>query len=559
MRKGIKKLKPEVVKKIAAGQVVEDAASVLKELVENSLDAYANNIVVEIRGGGMQSIKVIDDGVGMSADDLKLCFQPHTTSKITRLEDLTSLRTLGFRGEALASICSVSKVRIRSKVEDEECGKEIYIEEGKLVNEKEIGMPVGTLAEVTDLFSNVPARRKLLKKENSANTKVLNSVLPFVISNSEVGFKLYQEGSLLFNFSPGHDLMDRLIEYLGEDKAVYLIPITNKTDAIHLSGYISKPQAGVKDVGSQLVFVNNRLVTYNVVNRAVRESYNTLLEQDKNPPFVLFLNIAPDLLDVNVHPRKEKVIFWDDAEVYDFVFNSVSECLQTNDLVYRMNSGSDTDVLQEPISKYMYESLKKDVNTWVPGETSVEIVQMFDTFIVTSTQEGLLLVDQHSAHESILFDQYTEYFNNLDANKDIVFFEKPFLVNLSAPLYEVFKNNKDLLKKIGFEIEDFGKRSLRIHAAPKIYKDHNLSVLVEELLYDIKDFGKIKSIDEKSKKTLMTLACRNAIKAGQRLSTEEMLDLVSKLGESSRYYTCPHGRPAKVLLTLKDLEKLFKR
>jgi DNA mismatch repair protein MutL len=584
----IRKLSPEVVKKIAAGQVIENAACVVKELLENSLDAGAENIIIEYFDEDSTCIKVIDDGCGMSFADLEECYLSHTTSKLSALEDITSIATLGFRGEALSSICAVASVRIRSRCALEDYGRELEISSSKLKSTRDLGMPVGTLIEVSELFADVPARKKFVESEKDVFSNILNSVLAYSIGNSEVRFKLSRNGKLILNHSLATDLFGRMIELFGNSAEESLVKVNHSLDSIEsadspsysfgagvsdmavvdgsltIYGYISRPEFSPEKNAAQLLFVNGRHVVNNKISRVLKNTYGTLLSSLALPAYALFLVIPPELLDVNVHPRKEHVAFWNEQALLDFVRTAIEKTLKEHDLTYGVNESAgaieaSSDYIREAISPYLYDSLKTTVKVWHPIENNQQYIQILDTFIAAPTKKGLLLIDQHAAHESVLFDQYLHLLTSDSVESANHILDPPITLNLSVPLYALALDSLDTFQNLGFDVEDFGKKSLRIRAIPAIFKGHDIPVLFEDLLADIQSLGALKSLDDRARRTISLLACKSAIKSGQKLSEDEMQKIVEKLGESSSYYTCPHGRPASIIISPKELEKLFKR
>lgn len=560
----ITKLPEETIPKIAAGEVIENPASVMKELLDNALDAKARFILVEVEDSGFTKLKVMDDGEGMDKEDLSNCFGLHCTSKIKSIEDLTSLRSLGFRGEALASIASVANIKIRSKTLATEFGYELEVVSGVMKELKPIGVPQGTLVEVSDLFSEIPARKKFLKDPQTEYRSLLKVITGYVLGHTDTAFKFSHNGKLVFNFSTTQKLQERVLQLLGQDFAASLLDTTAADTHLALTGFITKPQTTFFNKDANYLFVNGRVVSSNVFSVAVKNAYGKMLESKVYPGFILHLNLSPDLIDVNVHPQKATVAFWNDEEVYDFVYKAIKQTLDQNDLTF--TQGYDTDILHTPVgaAPFQYKSLKDSLPTWRPEAPQEEITgpQLFQinkTYIASPTKEGLVLIDQHAAHESILFTEYSKaYANNF--NKDARYTpETPFFVELTLVQMATFNEHINVLFDLGFDAEPFGSTAVRINSFPQILKDHNIKQVFSEMLSDLDEHKKVKAMDVKTNQTIAFLACRSAVKAGDILSYEEQKNICTKLENTPDTYTCPHGRPVKILIKNSELARMFKR
>jgi len=554
----IHKLDKDLIPKIAAGEVVDRPSSVIKELLDNSIDAEAKNIVIEIENGGKNLIKIIDDGEGMDKEDLEKCYQPFTTSKISKEEHLNNIVTMGFRGEALNSIASISKVTIKTKTATEDTGYELNIEGGKTKKIKPVGMAKGTVIEIRDLFFNVPARKKFLKSDASEVKQIIFLIEKFALSHWDKSFKLINNKKETINISSSKNLLERIEDLFGNNSEK-LLNVSAQNEYLTLTGYVGSPSLSSYTNINNAFFVNKRYVENKKTNHAIKNAYGKLIENHSNPFYILFLNLMPSLVNVNIHPQKKEVNFWNDTEVENFIQKSIQEILATKAVTY------DSDYFGNPLkkaSKHQFNELKEDTFNWnIKGieekNDFEELFQIANTYIVTHTKEGLVLIDQHAAHESILYEQYLEKY--LDKTHDTEVLEVNELIEFSNTLKFLLETNMEILEYHGFDITNFGGNTFKISTIPQLFKDHDIKKLLEEILVNIEDQnGKI-SVDEKTKQTIAFLACRGAIKAGEKLTKTEMVNLCEKLEKSQGYLTCPHGRPTKITVPIKDMEKIFKR
>ena len=555
----IKELSSEIIPKIAAGEVVERPASVVKELVENSLDAGAQSITIEIEEAGFKKIRVIDDGEGMIQKDLLRCFLPHHTSKITSIADLENIGTLGFRGEALASICSVCEVGIKTRVSGDKEGNEALIKRGSIEKTSPAGMKSGTVVEVQNLFSYVPARKKFLKSKNTEYRRVLDTVVFHALGNPTIGFKFLRDGKTVFNVSTGQNLIDRAKTLLGTEVAQNLLPVEVSNEYVNLKGFLGKPQISYSTKDHQFLFINGRAVKNKLISAAVKSAFNTLIEPKSHPVFIFFVELNAELVDVNIHPRKENIKFWNEEAVAEFMQEAVRKTLQRADLSYVKDDISGLDVGAAP---YTFSVLKSAVEAWSVKDFDAsdgKSLQVAKKFIVTVAKDGVLIVDQHAAHESILYEQFLEEFLSQKQKGAVFELRKPVVVNLSLSQADLLGENLGFLGDLGLEIEECGQNSFRVRSVPKMLRDREVTDLVVELLADLKMTGKVKDVDERSKRTIEFLACRGAIKAGEKLTAKEMKNLLEKLLKTEGLYTCPHGRPVMIKITLRELDRMFKR
>lgn len=554
----IKKLNKYLIPKIAAGEVVDRPSSVIKEVIDNALDARATEIEIELQNAGKELIKIIDNGEGMDKEDIEKCFQSFTTSKIFEEEDLNNINTFGFRGEALSSISSVSKITIKSRQKSSNEGYELYIEGGKKKHIKPIGIAEGTIIQIEDLFFNIPARKKFLKADQTELHHTISLIEKYALSNYSKSFKLTNNNKVIIDIKRSDNVLERINLVYGNKISNGCIEINTNNEYLKLTGYIGTPSNSFYISNKNCFFVNNRYVENKQISNAIREAYGKLIENRSFPFYILFLELMPNLVNINIHPQKKEVRFWNDQDVANFIKENIKSELEKRVVTY------DTDYFGNDLKKaslYQFNKLKETTADWnIKGieekEEYEDIFQIGKTYIVTKSKKGLVLIDQHAAHESILYEQYLKAFEENKNNTDKSLVEINEIIGVNSSLKLLIENNLDVLKSNGFELECFGNNSFKISYIPEIFKNHNIQKLIEEIIDNIKN---TKHIDEKSKQTIEFLACRGAIKAGELLTKEEMINLAKKLDASQGYLTCPHGRPTKVSISIKDMGKIFKR
>lgn len=500
-----------VVSKTAAGEVIENPASVVKELIENALDAGATSVKISISDGGKKKIIVADDGEGMCKEDLLICHKPHTSGRISTEADLGNIKTYGFRGEALNSIACVSVLSIKSFArpgdissgpansnKDSKSGWRITLSYGDAGEILPTGMSYGTIVEVRDLFANFPARQQFLKNSQYEFRKILNTVLLFVLAYPDVSFSLDHNNKPFLEASAYYDLVQRLGLIFGHTD--YFLPLDSIADHLALKGFITVPQKSSNSFADIYFYVNNRPIKWHKGLQRVKSAYGTLLERRKYPKGVLFLTLPPEFVDVNVHPRKEEVRFKNENLVLDFLEKSVRDSLEKYNLTYTYSEASS-------FSAALYGVLKDSFSPWKAEQTSAtdftgEVLQIAHTYLLASFEDKILFLDQHAAHEKILY----------------------------AQILDQLKEGKTL---------------------DQVILDFNLGLTKEEL---------VSNYSEDLFETAASIACKSAIKAGDYLTPEERVRLVRKLLETRlENYTCPHGRPTMIELSKHDLEKMFKR
>ncbi|MCX6734352.1 MAG: DNA mismatch repair endonuclease MutL [Candidatus Peregrinibacteria bacterium] len=597
----IKVLPESLINQIAAGEVVERPASVVKELVENSIDAGAKNIVVEMKDAGKSFIKIIDDGCGMIPEDLELALQRHATSKIRDEADLWKIKTMGFRGEALASISSVSKMIIRSKTVNDLAGTEIQSVGGEIKLKQEVGMPSGTQIEVYDLFFNTPARQKYLKQDSTELGHVTSILDMIALAHPELSFKLVHNDKVIFDLARSSDLISRVADIFGKATSEAMLPVFYGGSAFQIDGFIGKPLLSRSTSQHQYFFVNGRPIQHFLLANTIKTAFHSMLMENKKPVFILNIKIDPALIDVNVHPRKTEIRFEDQQSLIKVVYGCVKTALEKNILIpkgftesqrYMSDSfpkdevsGGESElggfmkfggspVKQENFNFGMGEmkaamNFSKDfietrqaegIQTGAVTEKRFDmkpIVQIFNSYIVAQNDSGLVLIDQHAAHERVRFEELISQFENQEKSV------QPLLMALQMELsneeVSLIKENMDIFSGLGFEIEPFGGNTFVIHAVPVFLAKENMEEVIKGVLDDILNQKNTSKMHGRREEMLTYMSCRSAIKFGQKLSLIEMQSLIMQMEKLQRPYTCPHGRPTMVSLTMDELGKMFGR
>lgn len=615
MAKRIKILPENIASKIAAGEVVQRPESVVKELMENSIDAGAKYIEVVIKRAGKNFIQVSDDGVGMVEEDLILCIQKHATSKIDAVEDLESIKTLGFRGEALSSIASVSQIEIRSETRYEDIGTILKNdEEGNFKTDKG-SFQKGTSVTVKNLFYNVPARRKFLKTDTTEFKHIVDTFNRIALSHPPITFKLFNGVDLVFNY-PSGNLEERVKQVFAENMPDALIPVQEKTEFMSVYGYVGKPSLLRKSKGEQYLFLNSRFIINKNINHAVFTAYENILEKGDYPFFLLFIEIDPERIDVNIHPSKLEAKFDDEKDVYNFILTVVKKSLASHDLVPSMvfsddesteeklvvdkfhhaGSGdfSDRPVIdryKQNIKKYsdeeidlLFGSITGDVVTTqdsrirtkpfaqderkeIPHEKAERerigipeespfIIQLHNKYILSQIKSGLMIIDQHVAHERVL---YEKALNRLDT--DIPFSQQllfPKKIKTDAARIALIKELEPYLTRLGFQLKFLSKDTIKIEGVPDDVKKGNEEQVLFDLLEEYSNNEREKNLEQKDN-LAKSYSCKTAIKAGDKLDERAMRLLIDQLFATSMPYVCPHGRPIVVKISLIEFDRRFGR
>lgn len=628
--KRITVLDDETSNKIAAGEVIERPLSVVKELVENSIDSKSKNVTIELIDGGEKVIRVIDNGMGIYHEDVEKAFLPHATSKIQHIDDLFKIKTLGFRGEALPSIASVSKLKIITKTEDAEYGTQLELDGGKILSKKLVGFNNGTLIEVVDLFYNVPARKKFLKS-NQREAALINDIISRIaLSHPNISFKLYNNNKLLLNTIGNNNLKDTILSIYGKNTISNLSEFEGHCDIASIHGFLGNQELSRGNRNNQSIFINGRYIKNKMITTAVENAVKSFFMINKFPFFILYLDVFPDMIDVNVHPTKAEVKFQEDKVIFKLVFDtihvsirdSIKESLKAeenkylsedtfpiNEDKYTVQVPIDLKTIENAYSKCEMESLKNyntaqfstpifidkpfitnfennennenmnkdneveihqapieeviEVNVYEKEEkynnifSQFKLIGQFDkTYILLQGSDGLYILDQHAAHEKVIFSRYLKQLKNEDVNSQILISSQ--VVELSNDDFQIYLENKDIFDKTGFKIEVFGDNTINIREVPIILGKPEVKTLFMDILDNLRNLGNGSTLDVKYNK-IATLACKSAVKANDELKEIEMKSLLSSLEHIEDPFNCPHGRPTIIKITFTELEKRFKR
>lgn len=604
-------LSSKVYNRISAGEVIERPASVVKELVENSIDANASNITVSILSGGISSINVSDDGDGIEKNQLKLALLPHATSKISCVDDLYNVSSLGFRGEALPSIASVSKLTIVSKPKNQQFGAKIYSEGGVSGVAEDTASSDGTSITVDNLFFNTPAREKFLKTARSEESEIIVTVARFILGNPDISFKLYSDGKQVLS-SYGDGLESAFICVYGVSAVKECYYIDTEKNGIVIKGYLAKPEYAKGNRSYQTVFLNGRFIQNQTVSSAISNAYSSYLMKRRYPFYVLSLELPSDVVDCNVHPNKLDVRFQNNQVVYGAIYSVVSKVLDGsaqaldivvgnkekpiennvdyvthnesvleketfkfdklvfNDVkpeqdVLNKEEKSDTDIFAE--NKRYIESLElnkketekqepKPVQTAIKLEIDLKVVgQALNTYLILEDGLDLYLIDQHAAHERILFDKFNEQIKNQDILTQPLLI--PYILTLNYLEYGFIEEKKDLFNQLGIEIEQFGQNTFKVNSVPVCIADLNLKNFFDDVVSDLFSLKSV-TLNEVLRDKIAVKACKSAIKSGDKLNDKE-IDLLISMLKSNLGLKCPHGRPIAVKISRTEIDKWFKR
>ena len=679
------------INKIAAGEVIERPASVVKEVMENSIDAGATAITVEIRNGGISYIRVTDNGKGIMQDDLEIAFERHATSKLRNAEDLDGIKSMGFRGEALASIASIAKVSLVSKTADSENGYEVIVEGGKILSKNETGCPNGTSITIENLFYNTPVRYKFLKKDFTESGYIEDVVTRIALVHPEISIKLINTGKTVIQTSGNGDIKPVIYNIYGKEIADNLINIEYTYEDILVKGVIGKPVISRSNRSNQLFFVNNRFVKDKTLSGAAEQAFKGFVTIGKHGFLVLNIEVDPRKVDVNVHPAKLEVRFQEETKIFKAIYHSIREGLINGDLVadtssidkidsektkyntetitenpkienVNVNDTNFRDILNTSTKQYsqditentyqedeqqIQENEKKNeeafedvmfklkrmqniidnVNTNVQkenteikdsemqkeNETNTEFLEMyeknfgiatkkkeetvedelniekefkpineqdnvsvfeneskyltkpiykfvgiaFNTYIIIEMKSDLYIIDQHAAHERIMYEKIKEnYYNNNTKNSQLMLL--PDIITLTHKEMEIYKDNREMFRRAGFMVEEFGENTIKLSGVPDVLIDLETKELFLETLDEINTVARTAK-QEIEEKFIATVACKAAVKAHMALATEEVTQLLDRLLQLPNPFTCPHGRPTAIRMTKNDIEKKFSR
>ena len=578
---GLIRTLPELlVNQIAAGEVIERPASALKELMENSLDAGALSVAVDLHEGGVRRLRVVDDGGGIERDDLPLAVARFATSKISTLEDLERAVTLGFRGEALASIGAVARLAIVSRRAGERHAWRLACEGGQVSAVEPAALAAGTTIDVEDLYFNTPARRKFLKSESTEHARCDEAFTRIALSRAEVAFSLAHNGRRTRHLPP-ESMRARAARIAGEEFAAGAVEVDARSDRIKLTGLAAAPGFTRPSRDEQFLYVNGRFVRDKVVAHAIRGAYADILHHDRHPAFVLFLEVDPLLVDVNVHPAKSEVRFRDSGAVHQFVLHALTRALADKPGQARApDSGTDFAApgtgaipalqsllaVSQPTGRYeaMFGAVLEDERRTLAAEAAGEspmlgyaLAQLHGVYVLAQNAAGLVMVDMHAAHERIVYEQLKDQLDRADlASQPLLV---PIPMTATTEEVEQAEAARDTLASLGFDVGIAGPRELVIRAVPSLLADLDAPSMLRSVLGDMHEFGASRVLVERRNELLGTIACHAAVRANRSLTIPEMNALLRKMEETERSGSCNHGRPTWVQFPMADLDRLFMR
>ncbi len=599
----IKVLEKNVADKIAAGEVIERPISIVKELVENAVDAGADSIVVEIKNGGKSYIRVTDNGCGIPCEEAETAFLRHATSKIETAMDLNSIETLGFRGEALASVAAVTRTELITKTTDNKTGTRLVIHGGMVIANEQTGCPDGTTIVVTDLFYNTPARLKFMKTDSAESGLVIDFVSQMALAYKNIKFRLINNGRILFSTLGDGNRLNTILRVYSDVDARNMVPLDFREGGLYAEGYISTPAFSKTTRSSQIYFVNGRVVSSKVIERGVSDGYKERLFEGRYPVVYLFLQVDPHTIDVNIHPNKREVRFDEEALIINFISRAIKKSLSTKDAVVdagnifkdmdrRISPSKVYERVFEPFRekteeyacektdekqvdiKQLLSTIKNPVSSPFPepiGEPVLDIYRpqlkpfdfselqvtgvIFDTYITAVDGHNFYLIDQHAAHERIFYERLVgEYESAVKERQPLLM---PLIINLSLAVSENRFDWLDALSKMGFTIEEFGPGTFRITEIPMFMEMSEAEDFINEFIENINNSTDLSNrivIDK-----LIMMSCKAAVKANDKLNSEEINALIKDLSCCVNPFSCPHGRPTFIKLTRYEIEKMFKR
>jgi len=605
--KTIKRLPEIIANKIAAGEVVERPVSVVKELLENAIDANSSRIRIDIEKGGAQLIRLSDNGIGMHRDNALLSLERHATSKISEDSDLFAIKTLGFRGEALPSIAAISKMVMVTRPHDSEVGTEIQVEGGKVMQVSDAGAPSGTYISVKDLFFNTPARKKYMKSNRTEIAHIIDYVSNVAVGFPSIHFKLFHNSKVIKNWPQTKKNADRIANVMGDDLYKHLYPIHHKSDHVSIDGYVSTPEKCRKS-SSHVIFVNGRAVTDRFIQHAILEGYRGKIIKGHYPVVVLFLTVPFEDVDVNVHPAKMTVRFVHQGSIHQAIAQTIQKTLDKSRSVPKRPQPETFPLPETPLrnqepqhyeetnhkaitEKHLYDLSEQthlnqtnkveedffpvsytakqpalipesDTNNRYPENaidySSLNILGQFQkTYIVCENGQSMFLIDQHAAHERIVYERLKKAISSkkLPVQRLLV----PETIELTYQQALVFEKLIEDIQKIGFDIEHFGQNTFVIQSVPDILTGKDIKKLIHEIAESLPDIKNTAPLEQAIDECLMLMACHSSIRAGQLLTTIEINELLKSLNSCEHPSQCPHGRPTCIQWDRIEIEKKFKR
>ena len=607
----IKLLDKDTINKIAAGEVIERPASVVKELLENAIDSGATQITLEIKDGGISLIRVTDNGCGIAKDDIKCAFLRHATSKIRSSEDLSSVLSLGFRGEALASIAAVSRTELITKTTDTITGVRYAIEGGEEIAFEDIGAPNGTTIIIRDLFYNTPARKKFLKSASTEGSHVAELIEKLSLSHPEISIRFINNNQTKFQTSGNNSLKDIIYNIYGKEIASSLLSINEEGSLLKLRGYIGKPEISRGNRNLEICFINGRYIKSNIIYKAIENGYGNHMMQHQFPLAILSYDINTELVDVNVHPTKQEVRFSDSNYIYDFTLKAIEKTLANSLLVKNISldnsvkakivvsselsrerspepfevsrniikNESDTekdfkkteDINSKPRSDIKYDTKNKPDNITIKEQLSLAdeyikpdkvpsftiVGQVFNTYWIVQYNNSMYIIDQHAAHEKVLYERYIKLIKNSTVNSQYI--NPPIVLSLTDSELNLTLNFRNEFKALGFEIDEFGDREIVVRSIPLILPSINKEELLKEMIGELSEDTGLSSDMSLLQDRVATMACKAAVKGGSRLSYKEIVNLIDEMLSLDNPFNCPHGRPTIIEITEAELERKFKR
>ena len=587
--------------RIAAGEVIERPASIVKELVENSLDAGATDILIELEGGGKQSVKIVDNGRGIDRDDVKLAFERHATSKIYTFEDIHNITSFGFRGEAIASIASISRIEILTRKNESLSGTRAVVRGGKVEEIIDAGCPVGTSVFVSDIFYSTPARMKFMKRDSTEQTHCVDAIMRLALSNPEVKMRVVAKGKTIFNVPRTKNLSDRIALVFGEDFGRHTLEVKGQRGDATIRGVISMPDRTRANTKGQFYFINNRFIRDRLLNHSVISSYRRLIEPRRFPYVVLFIDMPASDVDINVHPAKLEVRFRSSGDIYSLVTDTLSSALsgmstdrselsgpsfgvradayreRVGNVLkrYTVLSGTEKKTFNVNVSE---KGMRKAPDSFGGREGGEELPELFNerdvsedavnfsslnylgqiagTYLAFSSEGAFILMDQHAAHERVLFERLKVSTREMTHIQGLLI---PEVVNLQPGRFDLLINNIDALKAVGLGVEGYGENTILVKQIPAFLTGCNIEELISDIIEEVEDTGKTENATEIKDKILALMACKGAVKANHKLTDSEVAALCKDLDSIPFAATCPHGRPTYAVLDIRDLERMFKR
>ena len=594
----IRLLDKSVSDKIAAGEVIERPISIVKELVENALDAGADSVVVEIKNGGKSYIRVTDNGCGIPSEEAETAFLRHATSKISTAADLDAIDTLGFRGEALASIAAVTRTEVITKTKGSKTGTRLILHGGRVITKEKTGCPDGTTIIVTDLFYNTPARLKFMKTDSAESGLIIDFMSQMALAYKDVKFRLINNGRILFSTQGDGNRLNTILRVYHDVDSRNMVPVCHSEDSISVDGYISTPAFSKTTRGSQIYFVNGRVVSSKVIEKGVSEGYRERLFEGRYPVVYLFLHVDPHTIDVNIHPNKREVRFNEESMITDFIARAIRDALSSEDAVVdagnifkgRENSISSSKVYErvfEPLREKTEEKqvdIKQILSTienpykakteseseseseskipiYAPKFKPFDFSQLkvtgviFDTYITAVDESNFYLIDQHAAQERIFYEKLVGEYESAEKVRQPLLV--PLVINVSLSVSENSFHWLDALSRMGFTVNEFGPGTFRITEIPMFMELSEAEDFINQFIDNINERTNLSNsvvIDK-----LIMMSCKAAVKANDKLSDGEVKALINDLSSCINPFSCPHGRPTFIRLTRYEIEKMFKR